>query len=394
MRRSWLPLVLLFAPSCSGAKHASAPKWLTDSDRKECAAGLWREETRLLLVGIDPDIRSRIARKIANGEVVALHLEAQDCNVSVDVLTCTRPTGYEPQSPGPMAGMPSRDEIKLSHIGRSSEIAGRATLLARGDVSPRELHNRSVLVTTVLHDRRAVSWWHDVVDHRVVSRYGPMKKSPAPALVPSDLAGTDCSRVTHWVRGIDYGTFEAKVGPVFEWDSEGKRLDGTSCQDASCAEPLGLDLVTFHPSGCRYGALPHGFCAPIPDHLPEAKAILDRIAPRPCPPRGFAPGQPTEGAAQAMRLFDKAESPHVAARSEEWRQAAFAAARVASSETGDDELNRLIAEYMLAVAWTRLAPDDPKAAEVLRGIALTPCHPRHDEASFFMTALERRRALR
>lgn len=51
-------------------------------------------------------------------------------------------------------------------------------------------------------------------------------------------------------------------------------------------------------------------------------------------------GQPTEEAAQAKRLFDATK----------WSEAALALKRVVSGETGDDEGNKQIAQYHLAIA--------------------------------------------
>ncbi|NUP10091.1 MAG: hypothetical protein HOW73_28915 [Polyangiaceae bacterium] len=53
------------------------------------------------------------------------------------------------------------------------------------------------------------------------------------------------------------------------------------------------------------------------------------------------PGQPTEEAAQAKRLFDS---------NTKWAEAALALKRVVSGETGDDEGNKQIAQYHLAIA--------------------------------------------
>jgi hypothetical protein len=73
----------------------------------------------------------------------------------------------------------------------------------------------------------------------------------------------------------------------------------------------------------------------------------------------------------------------------QWNEAALSAARVANGETGDDEGNRWSAEYVLAIAYARLH-HDVEANGLLSRIALTRCHPRHDEAAFWMTVLERR----
>jgi hypothetical protein len=72
-----------------------------------------------------------------------------------------------------------------------------------------------------------------------------------------------------------------------------------------------------------------------------------------------------------------------------WHEAALSSARVVSGATGDDEGNRWSAEYVLAVSYARLN-HDVEANGLLSRIALTRCHPRHDEAAFWMTVVERR----
>lgn len=66
-----------------------------------------------------------------------------------------------------------------------------------------------------------------------------------------------------------------------------------------------------------------------------AKAAPADVGPPP------EPGQPTEEAAQAKRLFDS---------NAKWSEAALALKRVVSGETGDDEGNKQIAQYHLAIA--------------------------------------------
>ena len=85
------------------------------------------------------------------------------------------------------------------------------------------------------------------------------------------------------------------------------------------------------------------------------------VTPGPCRPP--VAGQMTEQAAQARRLFD----------GEKWRDASLALARVMLGETGDDEGNKQLASYYLAVALHFLG-DIPRSNYLMDRIARLPCH--------------------
>jgi hypothetical protein len=186
------------------------------------------------------------------------------------------------------------------------------------------------------------------------------------------------------VRAIDYGGFRARPGDAVAgpWDEE--PIDASACQPPKCSEPIALEVAPLPSRGCPSGMLPDGSCVNAPKSLRESTALATlrdaNTGTHECPhPSVVAPGQRTEQAAQAHRLFGSGR----------WAEAAMSAARIARNETGDDEGNRWVAEYMLAVSWERLH-HEVEATALLSRIALMPCHPMHDEASYWMTIVERR----
>jgi hypothetical protein len=86
----------------------------------------------------------------------------------------------------------------------------------------------------------------------------------------------------------------------------------------------------------------------------------------PAPP---TPGQPTEMCYQAKRLYD----------AERWESALATFRSVADGETGDDEGNRQIAQYRVAIALFRLKRFAESAA-VFHLIARNRDHLKHNEA--------------
>src|SRR5208282_5041693 len=82
----------------------------------------------------------------------------------------------------------------------------------------------------------------------------------------------------------------------------------------------------------------------------------------------LAAGQPTAEAAQARRLFD----------GERWREAALVLKRVVDGVSGDDEGNRQIAQYQLAICLYRLRFAQGSLG-IFSGIADQPAHLRFDE---------------
>jgi hypothetical protein len=87
-------------------------------------------------------------------------------------------------------------------------------------------------------------------------------------------------------------------------------------------------------------------------------------------------GQMTEAAAKAKRLYD----------SERWNDAAAALVHVASGETGDDEGNRHLAFYHLAICRYRVKRFDD-AAIMFAMIAKQPNHLKFNEALLWIAKL-------
>ncbi len=87
-------------------------------------------------------------------------------------------------------------------------------------------------------------------------------------------------------------------------------------------------------------------------------------------------GQMTEAAAQAKRLFDK----------ENWGQAALMLKRVLDGETGDDEGNKQIAQYHLAIALYRLKFYQA-SYDLFRQIADNPTHIKFSNTLLWLAKL-------
>jgi hypothetical protein len=87
-------------------------------------------------------------------------------------------------------------------------------------------------------------------------------------------------------------------------------------------------------------------------------------------------GQMTEEAAQAKRLFD----------AERWSEAALALKRVTGGETGDDEGNKQIAQYHLAIALYRLQFFQASYA-IFSEIAEKPNHLKFSETLLWLAKL-------
>jgi hypothetical protein len=85
------------------------------------------------------------------------------------------------------------------------------------------------------------------------------------------------------------------------------------------------------------------------------------------------PGTMTEGAAHAKRLFDKAM----------WPEAAVALERVATGEYGDDEGNRQVAEYHLAVVHFNLKHYE-RATDLFLLIHGDSSHNKFNEANLWL----------
>ncbi len=88
-------------------------------------------------------------------------------------------------------------------------------------------------------------------------------------------------------------------------------------------------------------------------------------------------GQMTEAAAQAKRLFDAGD---------QWGKAALALDRVRKGETSDDEGNKQIAQYQLAIALFRLEQYQASYA-ILSEIADKPNHLKFNETLLWLAKL-------
>src|SRR5262249_42349828 len=96
------------------------------------------------------------------------------------------------------------------------------------------------------------------------------------------------------------------------------------------------------------------------------------------PSRGAKPvvGQMTEEAAAAKQLFGQ----------ERWTGALEKLTRVAEGATGDDEGNRQLAQYDMAIALFRLKRY-VESAKVFRAIATHPDHLKHRETLLWVAKL-------
>lgn len=88
------------------------------------------------------------------------------------------------------------------------------------------------------------------------------------------------------------------------------------------------------------------------------------------------PGQMTEDAAKAKRLFD----------AEKWQEAALALDRVRKGETGDDEGNKQLAQYHLAIALYRMKFFQA-AYGIFSEISEKPNHVRFNETLLWLAKL-------
>lgn len=110
---------------------------------------------------------------------------------------------------------------------------------------------------------------------------------------------------------------------------------------------------------------------------PEAEPVdieLDEPGDEPTGP--VVAGQMTEEAAQAKRLFDN----------EKWAQAALALDRVFKGETGDDEGNKQIAQYNLAIALYQLKLHQA-SYNIFSLIADNPNHLKFNETLLWLSKL-------
>ncbi len=335
------------------------------------------------LVGVEEGVRRAIDSVVRQNGVAAIHLERHQCNVQVEVLRCSRPTGYDvAREPAAAPRIVSRPELL-----RDGNIAGGGALAARAETGA------DVVIETSDVDRWSVSWARDLDNVRWVSRFGPMVPAYAPTLRRAHLRGPDCARADAWVTAASYGTYRVRSGTAASpRDFQARAVDATNCQPPHCIEPIQIGFEWFRAEPCPPGK-PIGSpdCVPLPSSFMDALPNIPRAphggvcmsAPRSGGTNrpGVIAGQMTEQAAQAKRLFE----------GQKWGDAMLALSRVANGETGDDEGNREVADYDVAVCWDRLG-DEVSANAMMQAIARDPCHLMHDKASFWMAADERRRA--
>ena len=156
------------------------------------------------------------------------------------------------------------------------------------------------------------------------------------------------------------------------------------------SRPRGRDDVTARRWRAAWLLLVPGLlsgCAPTLEQLPDVGCKLDEAnssaLPAPVPANGAAAGaqpssagQMTPAAAAAKRLFD----------AERWTEAEQALRAVMSGSTGDDDGNRELAQYHLAIALIRLRrPAD--ALPELESMALDLTHLKHSETLLWLARL-------
>ncbi|MCC6524871.1 MAG: hypothetical protein IT373_19605 [Polyangiaceae bacterium] len=137
--------------------------------------------------------------------------------------------------------------------------------------------------------------------------------------------------------------------------------------------PLLLGCPPVTPE-TELGYVPPAFqCTAVNVARWRAAAPLPPAAPAEVPP---AAGHMTEAAAQAKRLFD----------GERWPEAGAALEAVARGDHGDDEGNRQLAEYYLAIALYRQSRTR-ESAERFAAIARRPGHLKHAETLLWLGKL-------
>ncbi len=145
-----------------------------------------------------------------------------------------------------------------------------------------------------------------------------------------------------------------------------------------------LAFMTPATADAQRGRKPAGAAAPKTGTPKAADVELDD-APATATAGGAKPvdrspppqaGQMTEQAAQAKRLFD----------GEKWQEAALALDRVRKGETGDDEGNKQLAQYHLAIALYRLKFFQAAYA-IFSEIAEKPNHLKFNETLLWLAKL-------
>ncbi|MBX3230271.1 MAG: hypothetical protein KIT84_03945 [Labilithrix sp.] len=312
-----------------------------------------RGDAEIGLVGLDEEVRAAIDERSRKGEVIALHLEHRACNMEVHVLACTRPVPWlsdrpRPETlPAPLQVIPTEDLL-----GTDVRIAGAGNLYVRAHHDARD----ALAIERRVDASRRPSWLEDLRRSRAPARWGEVVESVPPPLGAADLRGPDCAKATHYATRIDDGAYAVRWGDT---------LDGPWSKDtidASKAPPIAIEARALRGPP---GSLPSSF-PPVPPPAP-AKCPLP------------AAGQMTEQAAQGKRLFD----------AEKYMDAIHALYRVAKGDTGDDEGNRQIAEYYVALAFAAHGHLD-QATEHMKPIATSPCHLKRGEAAFWLAVRDRR----
>ena len=129
-------------------------------------------------------------------------------------------------------------------------------------------------------------------------------------------------------------------------------------------QEIELDAPAPAQNNAPAGAAPAAGARPVADNSPPPQA-----------------GQMTEQAAQAKRLFD----------GEKWSDAALSLYRVYKGETGDDEGNKQLAQYHLAIALYRLKFYQA-AYGIFSEIADKPNHLKFNETLLWLAKLATRLA--
>lgn len=362
-----LPVLALVGLGCGKSDAARASSGRAFVSPGEAAACMTRPpgSRTITLAGVDPRLRAAVADRLQSETLTAVAIHAAECDLQIELLACSRPGAFRRERP-------RADDAEWLDSGQlvHQAFAASGTLTRRAEGKPLFFDARYA-------ERRVLSWLDDIVRARRPLRWGSLRDSFAPALERDDVSGADCSRATHWIRGATYGAYflraarpDGTAGPV---------VDASKCQPPSCAEPIDITVEPIRPLSCPAGSWAQlEGCEPVPAGVAAVRALEPGELVRATCPSAVA-GQLTERAAQAKRLFD----------SERWSSAYAQLIPVVRGETGDDLANRQIAGWLGAIAADRLG-DRSRAASLLTAIASQPCHPKHDDAAFYLMALERR----
>lgn len=308
------------------------------ANEPRCQPTTLEGEGELLLGGIDPDVREAIERRIRSQSVAVLHLERKNCNVEIEVLTCTRPVKWSGPN-DPHSGSGQRMLVPALLDARS--VAGAGNLYVDAKAA-----NHVAVIFDRMVDRALEPRWGDT--------RGPSEDS-IPPLSHAELRGSDCDRANAWVMRLHLGNLSVLGGPSLDGPWSENRIDRSP-------------LVSM-----QYHAL-----RDPPKSIPSAFPKPTAYPPTQCP--APAAGQPTMQMQMAQRLFDR----------QTYGDAFAALQRVAQGETGDDPGSQEQAAYLSGVALGELGLFT-EAELVMTSIATSPCHLRKAEAAFWLTIRDHRK---